>query len=116
VRTGALISDRAFDFRRSSFEFKSNKMYRIICGISRQYDTLTCAAVPISQQFPASGRKAKKGVVLSSSAFSFTQLTEPSTYASPAAPASPFSASMAALLGQCCVLTYEQLQGTDITS
>jgi hypothetical protein len=44
-----------------------------------------------------------------------TQLTEPSTYASPTAPAA-FSASTAALLAQCCVLTYEQLQGTNIAS
>jgi pimeloyl-ACP methyl ester carboxylesterase len=49
------------------------------------------------------------------SGFSLTQLTEPSSYASPNPPAAPFSASTAALLGQCCLLTYDQLQGIDIT-
>lgn len=51
-----------------------------------------------------------------SSRFAFTQLTEPSSYASPSLPPAPFSASMAALLGQCCVLTYEQLKGVNIAS
>jgi triacylglycerol lipase len=73
--------------------------------------------VRLCNQSPNAGPGAKKGgSPVSPSGFALTQLTEPSTYASPNPPAAPFSASMAALLGQCCVLTYDQLQGTDITS
>ncbi|HVV46902.1 MAG TPA: hypothetical protein VHC72_16935, partial [Bryobacteraceae bacterium] len=53
---------------------------------------------------------------MASSGFALTQLTEPSSYASPNVPAPPFSASMAALLAQCCELTYDQLQGTNINN
>jgi hypothetical protein len=81
------------------------------------YDSFGVAGQPVPRsalQLAAPAKKGKNSVA--ASGFVLTQLTEPSTYASLNLPPAPFSASMAALLAQCCVLTYDQLQGTDITS